>query len=647
MPELALGTRMDAMRTARSRPATVAAATLVLLGTGILPATARPVPTGPSTSMDVTTANVADYLDATVPDLLEEHSIPGAAISVVSGGQTVFSRGYGVADVASGKPVDAATTQLRVGSITKLFTATAVMQQVEAGRLDLDTDVNRYLTGFQVPDTFDQPITLRHLLTHTAGFEDTSVGTYARTADDVQPLGEFLAAHMPARIRPPGQVVGYSNYGAGLAGYIVSQVSGQSYEDDVREHVLDPLGMTHSSVASTFSADLATSYDSTTDPVTPVERMYDQTTPDGALNATADDMAQFMLAHLEGGSTARGTILSPETTALMHQQAFTATAGFDGMALGFIEGEQNGHRVLWHDGGEEGFVSYLMLVPDADLGIFFSFNAYGGAETGALLDGFVERFLPEQTPPRPASSAVGPLTVTQPTAGFYLSARHNESSVEKVTNLFSASRLRVATDGTVTFKGAEWAPQPDGTFLDGSSNRRMVFLTDGTGHEYATISGGVSAYQLVPTTDTVPFTLLVLLVILLPALGLVVLPTTALVRRRRGHPAARLTGRWRAARWLAVGAAVLAVAFLAGMLTILMGDTQAYYYGPPAAFLALLAVPVVALLCGGTSMVLTAVAWRGSGAGVMARIHQVTLFASLAAFTWFVVHWNLLGWQLV
>src|SRR5262249_13931450 len=151
-----------------------------------------------------TPAAVAGFFDQNLAPTLAPNKVPGAVVSVVSGGQTVFAKGYGLADAAHGVAFDPEHSLVRIASISKLFTWTAVMQQLAAGRLDLDTDWTHYLTGFKIPATYPEPVTLRTLMNHTAGFEYTVIGTGARTAADVPPLGDYLATHMPARIRPPG-----------------------------------------------------------------------------------------------------------------------------------------------------------------------------------------------------------------------------------------------------------------------------------------------------------------------------------------------------------------------------------------------------------------------------------------------------------
>jgi CubicO group peptidase (beta-lactamase class C family) len=624
----------------------VAAAATVPVAALSQPAWAAPAPSGCQTA---TPADLARFFDDEIPRLLREDRIPGAVVSVVSGGTTAFAGGYGMADVEHRIPFSASTSLVRVASISKLFTWTAVMQQVEAGRLDLNTDVNRYLTDFKIPSTFPQPITLRNLMDHTAGFEDFVIGTAARSADDVPPLGDYLAHHMPARIRPPGEVSAYSNYGAALAGYIVAQVSGEPYDAYVQHHVLDPLGMTHSTAAQPVPAalarDLARSYDSDVNPPRQIPFMFDPMAPDGSLDTTATDIANFMNAQLHGGRFGTNEILTPATTAQMHQRSFAADPRLDGYAHGFMDHTINGHRVLMHDGGWEGFRSVLMLVPGCDLGLFLSMNGTSAEQAGGeFTNAFFDRFAPPSAQPDAAAGSVpaGRATVTTPRAGFYEPSRHNESTVEKVTNLLGSLRLAIDADGVVHFAGKTWTPQAAGLYRVAGTTDRMVFLAGTDGRRYVAVNA--VTYRLMGQAETLPFNLVVLLVVGLAALSTLALPVVWLLRRIL-HRQRTTTGTWRAARILAAAALALGVAFLAALTAILVGNTDEFQYHVPPSFRLLLAVPVVALGAGLAAAALTVPGWRNSSAGIVARIHQVVMLGGVVALAWFLWQWNLIGWQ--
>ena len=606
----------------------------LLTGCGLVVAAGPAASAAPAGCGPATPAALRGFFDGALPDRLRDHNVPGAVVSVVSGGAPAFAKGYGLADVERRVPFAPGSSLVRIASITKLFTWTAVMQQVEAGRLDLRADVNEYLRDFQVPATFAEPVTLSALMSHTAGFEERVIGTAARSADDVPDLGEYLAENMPARIRPPGEISAYSNYGAALAGHVVATVSGESYPDYLRRHVFDPLGMAHSTAAEPLPADLARdlarSYDSDTSPPTPIPFAFDIMAPDGSVSATADDMARFMLAHLRQG---RG-ILGERTAARMHERSFAADPRLGGWAHGFMDRTVNGHRVLMHDGSWEGFASALVLVPDCDLGLFVSANGTGGIDalTGVLPE-FHDRFLPGTPEPVPGQA------VAEPRPGFYEPTRHNESTIEKLTTLLGPSRLTVE-DGVVRFAGKHWLPQGDGLYQLADGADRLVFLTGTDGRRY--VATDRTAYQLLDRQETLPFNLIVLLVFAVPALTALAVPLVAGVRRLRHRPA-RTSARWRLARGLAAAAALLGIAFLIGLAAIVIGGSHEFIFGPPTSLDLLLALPLVVLAAAVTALACTVTGWRD--AGVLARVHQVILLVGVAALSWFLWQWNLIGWQ--
>jgi CubicO group peptidase (beta-lactamase class C family) len=195
-----------------------------------------------SPSLADTTALEA-FFDGIIEGYLEQNHIAGATLAVVRDGGVVLRKGYGFADLATRRQISPDSTLFRIGSISKMFTWVSVMQLVAQGKLDLEADANTYLSDFKVPDAFGQPITLKHLMTHTPGFEDHVLNLFARDSSGLRSLGEILRDEMPARVRPPYSQSSYSNHGTGLAAYIVERVSGLTSHDYVEKNILDPLGM--------------------------------------------------------------------------------------------------------------------------------------------------------------------------------------------------------------------------------------------------------------------------------------------------------------------------------------------------------------------------------------------------------------------
>ncbi|WP_426507830.1 serine hydrolase domain-containing protein [Dactylosporangium sp. McL0621] len=596
---------------------------VALLALPVSPASAAPT----AGCADVTTAAVETLVDEQLQPFIRNDKVPGAVVSVVAGGQTVFGKGYGLADVARGVPMDAQISAVRIASISKLFTYTAVMQQVEAGKIDLGADVNTYLKAFKIPATYPRPITVGDLMNHTAGFEDRIIGTGAHGPTN---LGEFLAANIPVRIRPPGEISAYSNYGAALAGYIVAQVSGEPYEQYVQRHILDPLGMTHSTATEPPPFAPARSYNTDETPAREVPFTFDPLTPDGSVTASADDMAEFMKAHLADG----GKLLSPATAQLMHTRSFAADPRLGGFAHGFMDRTMNGHRVLMHDGGWEAFGSVLLLVPDCNIGLFASLNSTAAGDAmQALVPGFTNKFLPTV----PTKLATAPATAV-PAPGFYASTRHNQSTMEWLLVLLGPMRLTVSHDGTVHFKGHEYVAAGDGLYKQRDGDDHLVFRPGAGGVSYVATDG--PAYERLGYTDSPPFNLGILAAFAVIAFTIPVYLLWRLLRRR-AKPI-ESSRAWRASRWLAGGASLLGLVFLGLLVATLAGDVSDFIYGAPLSFKVLLTLP---LLVGAAAVASLAGTVRGwSTARFSARVHQVLSLSGLTMLMWFFWQWNLLGW---
>lgn len=358
-------------------------------------AIAQPAP-GPSDPREVEA-----FFDGAVPALLEAYHVPGLVLSVVRDGQLLFAKGWGVADLETGRPMDPERTIVRVASISKLVTATAAMQLVAQGKLDLQADVNRYLEGFQIEEAFGAPVTLHQLLTHTAGFDDRFLHTGRALGSPLPPLGDYLAERMPRRVMPPGRVVSYSNHGLALVGHLVERASGLSFADYVQQNVFDPLGMTKSRffLRVPLETDVAVPYFWSEGRQAPLG--YDHTLlgPAAELNTTATDMAKFMLAHLQQGEA---RLLDAETERLMQAQHFTVHPKLDGWAYGFDAGHLRGQRRVGHGGDWRGFESSLVLFPELGWGVFASangmFDAFGFYR--ALQRAIADHYLPAPPPPR-------------------------------------------------------------------------------------------------------------------------------------------------------------------------------------------------------------------------------------------------------
>jgi CubicO group peptidase (beta-lactamase class C family) len=400
-------------------------------------------------------ADLTSFLDGMVPIQIEQQDIAGVVIVVVKDAKVLFAKGYGYADEKKKAPVSAEDTLFRPGSISKLFTWTAVMQLVEQGKLNLDRDVNSYL-DFSIPPAFSKPITLRNLMTHTPGFEESDKDLISADSAHVTPLDVALKAHLPARIFPPGTLPAYSNYGAALAGYIVQRVSGEPFTEYISHHIFQPLSMNHSTFAQPLPANLAplmsSGYNLASSEPKPFEIIAEW--PAGALSASGLDMANFMIAHLQDGTFGSERILSPETARLMHARQFGLNPSLDGMCLGFYEESLNGQRIIGHDGDTVYFHSRLRLIPAAGVGFFMSMNA-GGRGDSDLRAEVWRKFLDRYCPWKPPATPIFPTAAADARAvtGSYLSSRRSDTNILAVLNLVSSLSVSSDSEGTLGISG--------------------------------------------------------------------------------------------------------------------------------------------------------------------------------------------------
>lgn len=403
----------------------------------------------------LTRADLESWLDGYMPYALKSGDVAGAEVVVVKEGEVLLEKGYGYADVARREPVDPQRTLFRPGSISKLFTWTAVMQLVEAGKLDLDRDINTYL-DFRIPAYEGRPITLRNIMTHTAGFEETVKEAATYDPSRVQPLDVYLKTHLPRRIYPPGEIPAYSNYATSLAGYVVQRVSGEMFADYIDRHIFAPLGMRHSSfhqpLPAGWPAQLAKGYRVASEPPGPYEIFA--TAPAGNLVATGDDMARFMIAHLNGGAYGENRILKEQTAAQMHGTALTILPAVNRMLLGFYERHRNGHRIIGHGGDTQLFHSYLYLFLDQKVGLYVGLNSTGSDWASsnirtALFEEFTDRYFPGPTPDGKLDAA----TVTRDAArmaGVYELSRRSATNFLSIGEFLSPTFVTVNEDGTLS-----------------------------------------------------------------------------------------------------------------------------------------------------------------------------------------------------
>ena len=607
-------------------------------------------------------AELEAFLDELMAADMEENHIAGAAVSVVKDGKLFFAKGYGYADLEKGIPSDPEKTLFKIGSVTKLFTWTAVMQLVEQGKLDLEADINTYL-DFRIPDTYPQPITLKHLMAHTAGFEDQHVDMVARMDEDLALEGEWLVSHIPARVRPPGEVPAYSNYGAALVGYIVAQVSGENYSQYVQNHILDPLAMEGSTAYRPTPPNLIARESVGYMDENGVIKVFPYITgqvdlyPTGVIRATVTDMARFMIAHLQDGfygdAHTEVRILEETTARQMHSTLYAPDPRLLGNAYGFFEFSDNGQWVIGHSGEAEPMQSMLFLLPDQDLGVFVVYNSMGG---GALTNqhlGFQRAFFDHYYPASAVEPIKPPADFTERADRFVGAYRWTQSSsttLEKYSSQLFGYAITIENpgDGTLLLV-APWGEMPfveeelfyfrlvDGpfhiSFREDDQGRVAYLFTDFTPQ---------FAFEKVEWYETVSFNIPLLLTSLLMFLSILPVALIREIRNRRKKDDQRSAPRGaRVAYRLIVGISILNLLFVAG--TIMWGEQ--IVFGIPLIYKFVMGLGVVAAVLTIGALVYTVLAWKDSYWSLTFRAYYTLVTVAAVAFVWFLNYWNLLGWR--
>ncbi|MGH9901573.1 MAG: serine hydrolase domain-containing protein, partial [Pyrinomonadaceae bacterium] len=612
-------------------------------------------PQPPPGAHELTAADVEAFLDGIVPLQLGRDDIAGATVAVVKDGQLLFARGYGYADVEKKKPVSAEETLFRPGSVSKLFTWTAVMQLVEQGRLDLDRDVNEYL-DFKIPDAYGQPITLKNLLTHTPGFEGQIKDVFS-VGSASPDLGQYLKTHIPARIFPPGAIPAYSNYGTALAGYIVERVSGRRFDEYIEEHILKPLGMTHSTFVQPLPPHLAPSmshgYLLASDE--PGQFEVVGPFPAGSLSSTATDMARFIAAHLQDGRLGDARILRPETVRLMHGRLFALDPATNWLAHGFYEESRNGHRIIGHAGDTQYFHSDLHLIPDAGVGFFISYNSTGRGDTSPrtmLWEAFLDRYFPHTSPPEPALGSAK--EDARAVSGAYLLSLRFESSFFKAFSLIGEFTVSPAEEGMIEVaqltgpngRPRRWREVAPMTFRDVNGQGTLIFKPDRNGRMQMIASVfPFYAFQRAGLWEDKRILLPVVgISLLIMLLTLVLWPVAWLVRRHYGHKLELTPAEWR----LRVGVRIvfaLNLFFIAALTGLLLyGSTHLEFFSDRGNTWFYLIQVIGVLGAVGTLVVLYHAihSWTNRRKRIWAKLRATVLALACLGFMWFALAGNLL-----
>ncbi len=561
--------------------------------------------------------------------------IAGVTVSVVQRGQLVLKKGYGAASMAPYRPVDPDRTLFRIGSISKTFTWIMVLKQVEAGHMRLDAPINLYLPdALRIHDQgFSHPILVRDLMDHQPGFEDRTLGQlFERDYGRVRLLQTYLRQERPRRVREPGAAVSYSNYGAGLAGAALAEVTGKPFETLVETDIIGPLGLGHTTfrephpaeagwpapMPAALAGDISNAFRWTPDGYRrrPFEYVG-QIAPAGAASSTAGDMSRYMLALMGNGSLDGVSIYGPATALALSTPQPPPAPGVPAWRHGLVETPlPAGFTGVGHAGSTLSFYSNMVLVPELGLGVFISTNTdTGGMLANSLPERIVQRFY--AGPPRsPAAGSAALIEDRHAFEGVYLTDRRPYHGIEGfVYRLIGAERVRVSADGKLLVSGADtsgvWSvdgPAPRGQFLSDDGPQRLVFdMSSSPSRRFFAPWGGLTFERVGfpgQAQALVAATILVIFISLI-TLGGIAMRLRRDFRETSSQQRASLLQSSQAVLWIA--AAIL----FAGWGTSTGDLAQVFYDWPGWNLLLASACALVAALMSLASLPLVPFVWRG------------------------------------
>jgi CubicO group peptidase (beta-lactamase class C family) len=585
-------------------------------------------------------------LDAHAEGFMLREQVPGAIAAIVAGDEVVL-RAYGWADIDEGRRAGPDNTGFEIGSVSKLFTWIAVMMLVEEGALDLRADISGYLPDFEVPG--HEPLTMAHLMSHRSGFEES----YAifDPAIAALPRAEALAASAPEQIFPRGAVTSYSNWGVALAGLVVEEVSGQTWEDFVQARILAPLGMEDTTLGEGLrrpdQPPLSQSYQVQAGVARPAFRIdIGAFAPAGSIAGTAADMARFLRFLVSDGAVYGARLLQPETMARMRTRLFDDRPDAPDMAHGFQSRPRYGTMVYGHGGGLNEFHSNLVFIPEIGAGVFISQNGGTGVSLPFIAPDLILAELAAEAglaPPDP-QAVPDAAARAQEVAGRYLNNRRTFTGWAQFFGALSPLDIVATSDGALMIQTnilpvpSRFEPIGPDLWQDAQGNRVRVVrdaggdilrIADGTGAHSHERARGLTD----PNWLTVAFGLAVLLAVT-TLLGFV---------WRRGLKGGTPGGRLAAGTALVSAASVLLFAgagIAAALAATQLGSTYIFDQPQPTLQAILVLADVVAVVAVALLLSLVAV-WRVDGWNLWRRLHQTGFALSLAGFAGLLLYWGL------
>lgn len=614
---------------------------------------AQPGISSQPTSFQANAPGVEAYLDGIITSLMDQHHLTAASLALVQNGEVFIQKGYGHQNLDTKSAIDPITGLFRIGSVTKLFTWIAVLQQIEKGTLELDRDVNDYLETFKVPATYDQPITLRSLMSHTPGFEDVLPGLFLSEDNEKPGTVEYLKKRLPARIRPPLQTASYSNQGTALAQYLIEITSGMAFEDYAEQYIFNPLGMQYTTLRQPLPAHMRADYTTAYAyregkfiekgfEIVPVTGM-------GGATTTAGDMAIFMKALLNNTCGNGHCLLDSSSFALMQTPVLRHAPGINAALHGFMDLSRRGVSAFGHGGNTFLYHTNLMIIPDHNLGMFVTFSGEaGGMAPTRTAEAFLDRFFPDTMALK--ETIVLDEDYLNKFTGTYKMNRHSHNDIFKLLALFMTTSVTLENGKLKITNEMQdpiyCLPIDSLTFRDENSNDLVAFKRDGENISHLFVGNyAIFAFERVTGFyKSIPNLLIFLMTMFSMVFILVIWPLIYLIRRQYKPLQDTKRSLPLKSKLLALAPACFYLLFFLLIMPAMAAGQELVMNIPAsmkiAMFFPLAAIPFILLMLWQLLSL-----WKNPGIKVRSRLFYTFACVSFALFTWQLYFWNLLGWN--
>ncbi|AKN30203.1 hypothetical protein Ccar_04940 [Clostridium carboxidivorans P7] len=601
------------------------------------------------------------FMDTTFQKKMEKQHVPGAVITVVKDGQVIFSQGYGYADLTNKVPMTADKTLIRIASVSKLFTYTAMMQLYEQGKVDLKADVNKYLKGYSLKNEYSNPVTVEQLLTHTSGIDDNRIADLSKDKKDLVSMNDFLKKHLPKVVRKPGTIINYSSYDTALAGGIVEQISGKPLNSFIENNIFKPLEMNNSTLNRDMNPKgLECGYNYENGKISKAKEVegYFNNYAIGGIISTSEDMAKFMIAHLNNGAYEDERILKESTAINMHSQHAAFDKRLPGMAYGFNEKIINGYRAIEHLGySPDNIYSDMTLFPEENLGVFISINQGMNNVPDEIVGEMVKKYFPQKEVIKDNKNVSTGKSDLKNFVGTYRFSENPVSTFHKGDAFPEGEGLTISlkNEKTLTLKGKDVFVGNEYTtniteveplvFKRADNGEYVIFKKNEAGKVYYLAQQQdswhgtyekLNWYELPKVQIGVAlFSLIVFLIVVIYSIGRIIYIT---IKKKNGE----LNPLKKTNFYMAFVISLLNVSFFIAALFVLGEPTR---YGISMDAKLLLCVPILSLILNLLFLVFIVMDWMKKNSKLYFRLYYLLVAFTGILYMWFLNYWNLFGFK--